>query len=344
MSEGLAVNDTQLIIQMLKAFQQENKALQQENKAYKAEVLEALRKLEHKQQRPEPMLQSHFDQLLQDQQKQHEEILTELKANTAKIRTICEWDEEPSAETATEIASDSDDSDNQAKEIHVDVSAARKISEESTKEVEDAECKKKEQEEAENKEEELQETAEKEGEELQRRQREREAANKQSNETSPADREVRELGVKELEHTNYEVVNVNQESSVPVILQEVATPFDIAPPLNQASSSHHLENSSDKHYSEVCQGLFKRHNQEKVFHKILRTIWRKVKHKTKTTKDRNKQSSRKRRCRAISNSRSQSEVEFHKLCRGHLCQQISNPYRKEVRDEGGTVKVVPLGK
>jgi hypothetical protein len=170
---------------------------------------------------------------------------------------------------------------------------------------EKAESRDKKQEAAEEEEEEKEE-----GEEgkLQRRLWERKAANQQTIET----------------------VKMNQEPFVLVIVPDLASSYDVATLCSEVNSPHHLGNLRDKQYSEVCQELFRRNSK------------RKAKHKTKASNQRNNR--RKKKVKVSLNFRLGSEAPIPKKCKSHLCQQISNPYRKEVRDEGGTGKVVPLGK
>jgi hypothetical protein len=86
-------------------------------------------------------------------------------------------------------------------------------------------------------------------------------------------------------------------------------------------------------YSEVSQKLSRGHNKEIVLHKNLRKMWKKGKHETTVTRDRNKLSRRKRKIRLILNTRLNNSAKFQKLCNDPQCQQNSNPYRKEVKDK-----------
>jgi hypothetical protein len=139
-----------------------------------------------------------------------------------------------------------------------------------------------------------------------------------------------------------ETVKMNQEPLVLIMVPKLASSGDVATLFSEVNSPHHSGNLRDKQYSEVCQGLFRRHNQENLFHPNVRTIWRKAKHKTKASNQRS--NSRKKKVKVILDLLLGSEAQIHKQCRVHLYQQISNPYRKEVRDEGGTGKVGPLVK
>jgi hypothetical protein len=142
---------------------------------------------------------------------------------------------------------------------------------------------------------------------LQRRLWERQAANQQTIET----------------------VKMYQEPLVLVIRPNLSS-YEVKTLCSEVNSPHQLGNFHDKQYSEVYPGLFRRNSR------------RKAKHKTKASNQRNNR--RKKKVKVSLDFRLGNEVPIHKKCKSHLCQQISNPCRKEVRDEGGTVKVVPLGK
>jgi hypothetical protein len=168
--------------------------------------------------------------------------------------------------------------------------------------------------------------------ELRRRLWEKEAANKPSTEEE----------MEEPEHIDEEMSSTTQESNVQAVLREVE--ITSLMPLSHQASSHELIEIpsviSVEPYSKSSRELPRKHNYEKVLHKIMR----KGKHNKTITKDRNKRKCSKRKFRSIVNSRFKNGVKLQKQCHSPRYQEISNPYRKEVRDEGGTLEVVPLGK
>jgi hypothetical protein len=121
-----------------------------------------------------------------------------------------------------------------------------------------------------------------------------------------------------------------QEPIVLITVPNSTSSCDVATLFSEVNSPHHLGNFNDKQYSEVYPGLFRRNSR------------RKAKHKTKASNQRNNRG--KKKVKVSLDVRLGSEAPIHKKCKSHLDQQISNPYRKEVRDEGGTGRVVPLGK
>jgi hypothetical protein len=134
-----------------------------------------------------------------------------------------------------------------------------------------------------------------------------------------------------------EIMMINQEPPVLVMVPNLASTCDVATLFCEVHSPHHLGKFHDQQFREVCQGIVRRQNQEKWCHKILRTISRKVKQKN------NRRNHSRKKVKVSWGLRFGSEAQIYKQRRSYQRQQSSNPYRKEVRDEGGTGKVDPLG-
>jgi hypothetical protein len=138
-----------------------------------------------------------------------------------------------------------------------------------------------------------------------------------------------------------EIVKINREPPVLVMVPNLASTCDVATLFSEVKSPHQLGKFHDQQYREVCQGIVRKYNQENGCHINLRTIRRKVKQRTKASKQKNNR--RKKKVKVSWYLRLGSEAQIHKQRRSYQWQQSSNPYRKEVRDEGGTGKVDPLG-
>jgi hypothetical protein len=147
--------------------------------------------------------------------------------------------------------------------------------------------------------------------------------------------------MEEPEHIDEEMSSTTQESKVQAVLHEVET-TPLVPLSHRASSPHELVEIqtviSVEPYSKSSRELPRKHNYEKVLHKIVRKFRRKGKHNKTITKDRNKRNCRKRKFRSIVNSRFKDGVKLKKQCHSPRYQENSNPYRKEIPDSGGTIK------
>jgi hypothetical protein len=294
---------------------QKDKKEQEENRQRdKTEIVEMLsQKLEQNQQKLEQNQQKLEKTLKRSQQEHSQGILEELRNNTAQLRTICDGNEKTTVESpTTEIVIDNNNEVEEEEEPQKEVN--RTEPDDSMDGVDEEE-----EEEDEVEQEEDGKEEEEEEDKLQKRLWEEKAADPQT----------------------AEIVKINREPPVLVMVPNLASKCDVATLFCEVHSPHHLGKFHDRQYREVCQRIARKYNQKNLCHPKLSTFWKKAKHKIKSSKQNNTR--RKKKVKVSRGLRFGSEAQIHKQRRSYQWQQSSNPYRKEVRDEGGTGKVDPLG-
>jgi hypothetical protein len=320
--------------------QEDKKELEENRQKDKKEQEERDKQTQQTLQTLQQKLENKLEQNQQKLEEKQEQILEETRVNTAQIRTIYEGDEKTTAESpTTEIVINNN---NEVNRTEPDDSM------EGVEEEPEGDGKGEEEKE------------EKEAEEPLRRLGESPAElehSVQSNETPTLEGSQEEI--EKVEPENYregmpeekeedklqrrlweeeaadpqtaETVKINLEPPVLVVIPNPASKCDVTTLFSEIKLPHHVEKFQNQRYREICHEIVRRQNQRKWCNIYLR---RKVKQKNIR---------RKKKAKVSWDLRLAREAKIHKQCKSYQWQQSSNPYRKEVRDEGGTVKVVPLG-